>query len=512
MKTKTQNYSHLSGWSPDATWLKEVAQAEQVSANSSILPCGCGVKLDLNDVVYPVVREKLFERKTGVTRLGERVDASVFQGRFHGLHRQMIASSTTSDKLEQILCEIKDFFPQTLIELCSVDGNYLENPALVKSKFENLFDQKMNLLKDLSSRVCTGPIQFGKGHSIRAGGDFLLLDFLSYQEADVFTVANNDTIVTADSVLETSSIISVFTALNNALNDLFVMGVTDRLKVFPVYAGTPQENQKIEKCLEIYRQFYQRRGVELEIEQKEPLDFRVKMIGATVVGETDREVPRFSQLFPRQEIIATHWLGGLSILSAYRTDFFNGRDCQRFAESRFEVLEKFVTPKYLIAKVLRSYFPKKGETFDRDKHVTFVSDVSGPGLGVLEEGATESRVDIYIDDLKFRDERSLQFHRRNHMSCTNGPLLIAAVPSILKSLCQELEEIGVDEIWSVGRVLNSSENPTLLLNPHLARKFQVNDPKLDLFEPLLTLGGRQERRPNFNNLKIANITEERKIA
>lgn len=484
IETKSGNFNTLDGWTMKKDFLAEVAARDVIGSASEMRPCGCGVKLDLRDVVYPALHENGDTYGYG---LGRRVDAAVRKGAFAGWKRFVMPLEDLlkgRDEFERVAKEMAEFGCDSVVELFSTSRNYFGDPKGTRREFARAVRAKTRLLKRVEGYLGGKRLSFGKGHSIRAGGDRILFDAVRVDSnAEGYTLLNNDTIITADSLLRHYSVISVFTALNNALNDLFLHGVTEELILHPVYDGTPEEVRRIKEALEAYARFYEERGVKVKIDDSGPLNAGMKVIGATVSGRAYHEPPQLSGLRKGQKLLVTRFLGDLSFLSLNRSQYFTPERSEELNSVRIEVLQRMSTPNYLAAKTLQKYLPRLGEKFDPARHVTFASDVSGPGLSVLGEAAEASGHDVVIEDLRFIDERSLRHYRKDHTTSTNGPLIFAAEENVLASLEQDLRSIGYVECWRLGHVGAKSEEPHLRVRRALHEKYHSQDPRLDFFRP-----------------------------
>ena len=56
MKSHSQDFEHLSGWTLNSQTLKEFDELHRVSPDLPLRPCVCGVKIDLDHIVYPTLR------------------------------------------------------------------------------------------------------------------------------------------------------------------------------------------------------------------------------------------------------------------------------------------------------------------------------------------------------------------------------------------------------------------------------------------------------------------------
>lgn len=493
IETMKSDIHHIDGWTPSQKWIRKTSEVCQISSKEEIRPCGCGVKLDLQDVVYPALA-------AADEKLSVRVDNSVHPGRFIEANRFILNVKDLVLKRDSLINTFREIGMDTVIELFSTSRDGFIDRHETKSEVADIVKNKIRILQSVPG------LSFGKGHSIRAGGDVVVLDMLRHDASSIgYTISNNDTIITADSILRHFAPVSVITALNNALNDIYLTGAIQNLVVRPTYDGTAEEVAEIRKTFALFEEFHRSRGVDMQIIDEGPLNQGIKVVGGTAIGYTDREIPVMSGLKPGQEILLTRFLGDLSLLALHRGLHFTGAD-EDLKQLRIEVLQRFATSNYPVAKILTKYLPSYGQEFDEDLHVTFASDVSGPGLFVLEEAARQSGVDVSIDRLKFIDERSLNQYRKNQTSSTNGPLMIAGKPSVLAMLESDLQSFGMKETWRLGRVLGKSAVPTIYIHPSLRDRYTSGNPRTDFFAPEVHFGKDEtfvvERMPIFERYKF----------
>lgn len=329
------------------------------------------------------------------------------------------------------------------------------------------------------------PIVLGKGHTIRVIGDeaeFGVLDFVEAKPGSLYGLANNDSIVEIDCKLPHSSWITVFTALNNALNDLFASGVYQGIRIFPTIAGrTPEETASLEQAVRDYVDRFSQCGFQLE--EVSPLGssgdgYKTKVVGATVIGTTDREVPRNEYLRGGQVLFATRPVGDLVPLAEYMAlsyevqayaemglpDKVDRKRLEQLESMRLKILQYLVTPNWEAARIISQYLPKKGDAFDDARHITSSIDVSGPGIKTVAWLAQDSGNDIYLDNIVYHDPSiPTSTVHADQTAGTNGAIILAAKPEVAKKVMADLTRAGY-EPWIVGRVGTKAEKPTIHIN------------------------------------------------
>lgn len=446
----------LKDWMISIDDLKNFEKENTVSPHSKIVPCGCGVKVDLNDIVYPTIQS--FSATHSIYS-NERLDAFFAEGELKSIKRIVIHLNSNLEQLQKVAEEIFDYRPDILLELITVDFELIESDIEKKRKFELVYKLKCDLLDQVQSLYIQNrisySIQFGKGHSIRAGGDFIMLDLVKLQsssQAGTYSAFNHDTIITADSVLKHSSLITTFVSFNNALNDLFSNGVYQELEIFPVYDGNKEEVLSIQSNMQYFIQFYQKRGVGIKLHDQGPLNKGLRMIGATVVGRSNKMKRKFDQLCKGDQLILTKHLGDLAYLNLFRKNYFGSKASVNTDENRYLVLQQMTISNYLIAKIINQHLPSISDAFDSNAHISFSSDISGPGVDVIFEAAQLSQIQLKMNPPIFLFPQSLYHFRKNHTSSTNGPLVIAGSSTLIQKIKSELTRIGFDRIWEIANV------------------------------------------------------------
>jgi len=446
----------LKDWTISLEELKKFEKDYTVSPSSKIVPCGCGVKVDLNDIVYPTIQS--FSKNNSLYN-NERLDAFFATGELESIQRIVIPLNSNASQIQNAAKEIFNYRPDILLELMTVDFESVESDVDKKKKFELIYKLKCDLLDQVRSHYSQNQIpyavQFGKGHSIRAGGDFIMFDLVKMQpnkKLGVYSAFNHDTIITADSVLKHSSLITTFVSFNNALNDLFSNGVYQKLEIFPVYDGNDEEVSNIQNNMNYFIQFYQKRGVEIKLHDKGPLNKGLRMIGATVVGQSNKMKRKFDQLCKGDQLILTKHLGDLAYLNLFRKNYFGSKVSVNTDENRYLVLQQMTISNYLIAKVINQYLPSSTDEFDSNSHISFSSDISGPGVDVIFEAAQMSQIKLKMNAPIFLFPQSLYHFRKNHTSSTNGPLVIAGSESVIQKIKSDLARLGFDRLWEIANV------------------------------------------------------------
>lgn len=476
------------------TW----SEAGKTERGSVIYPCGCGIKLDLEEVVYPTLQSL----NLPISGLGKRSDAPCFKGRLLFMKRDFHNIKPSDSHTSISTPRPSNTSTQVIAGLLSLEKLFYKSPEKAKSLFKNAVTSLVNSAIESTNRDGAS-LHFSKGHTIESGGSFAALDYFELVETDqeIATYINHDSIVTADSLLRPESRLSVRISLCNALNDLFVSGATKHIRIFPVLSGSDEQIATMKKEIDLAVKEYQELGADIQLGEarySKRIPFAEgPLIGATVIGEGPLNFQAFQHLRPGDLIFVTRHLGDLSVLALNRALWLDGKEADaELVELRRHVLRNMATPQFLVGDILRKY--ASGE-------ISFATDLSGPGLSVLFEAARASGVDAYIKRIKMHDENRLGHYRRNHTSGTNGPALIACRPEAAPNLLNDLREVGCSEVWQLGHVGQTSSSPAVILDESLRRLCRPDNPRLDFFSPEVEFTKEKRRIPIFQNYRFENL-------
>lgn len=437
---------------------------------------GCAAKVELVSTVYPVLKDLAawLNAETRIT-LQPREDVYLFRtdGAIRVGRGVYAVADLEAGRTEAVTDDVARFRPDGIVML----ANFTPFPSHDKFR-TTLFNYYR------AAERAGVPFTVGKGHTIQIAKhpreEYIAVDYFASTGDSRWGVANNDTISTIDPNLEYASWISLFVAMNNALNDIFLSGVTENVRIRPtVDAREPGDLPKIRAALEKYRRFLAPLGV--TVEEMEPLGFGTKSMGATVYGTTDREPPVNERLEPGQTLIATRAVGDLAPLTEILIRQSVDDPVDEWLPLRERVLSQMLTPSVDVARIIASHLPAKGQPFDAARHVTATRDMTGPGLLALEELAQDSGTDIVLENVVLHDERVADVEMPNPTSGTNGAIILAAAPDLAARLSSELRDAGF-EPWTMGRVGARSKAPRILIKDSLARYPFLKGRKKGIFE------------------------------
>lgn len=428
-------------------WQEVKDYLEELGLDPHKLACGCAVKIDLEDIVYPALRNIKSKLERIGIRILDREDADICPR--YGKPKIM-RGIYSLDELD--FSDLKEFEPQRAISLTSIHRP--QSP-------EELENRWLRFYQKLASEGVN--ITVGKGHTIEAYSkedEFILFDFFKSdrgfksakgRKPKGYLIGNNDTIQIIDPTKRLGAKEQVFVALSNALNDLFVLGAVDRIRIFPTFAAPSEEvSNHIEENMKVYSHKY---GFELVNE--EPLPYKAPLLGATVFGETRKEPPVFYDRLRKGDLILAHrpfgdlapinlYIGGLMMGNEYLEE--RGVTLQEVERAKEERIETMACPNLKVGKIINRYSPTCGESFLESEHIKVTGDISGPGIGVLPELAEKGGVDIKLWDLPLKYKKMVKVASNDHLlpngtTGTNGAIIIIGSRQVIEKVGEELDSL-----------------------------------------------------------------------
>ena len=444
--------------------LERVEYYKKLGLNPLSLATGCAVKVDLLRVVYPAIHKLKPQLEGTRLTIASREDADVFPRSENGVSLcRRIYGLGEDAKVDPD--DIRKISPFRAVVVVQVYQPYVDEPE----KFVDLIAPIY--LGIASSGV---PLYLGKGHSIITPfieDQFALFDFIKINEGRVegFTAVNNDTIHIIDPSEEPGEYRQVFGAISNSLNDIFVLGVYENLRVAPVINAISEElRAKIWKNAVSFGKKY---GVEI-IETPQPKRGKL-LIGATVFGDTFKRPPMFAdEVRVRMKLIATRPMGELAPINVYLSSIVDETIIEDLEEMgiSFEELEKMkdkavntiATPNIEAARVINKYLPDYGECYNPSEHIALTTDVTGPGIYVVKELAEKLNTVIRIDEVPLLFPKAAELATRlyiipNATAGTNGAFILVAPETVAEDIVKDLRSKGLaasimGEVVEKGRV------------------------------------------------------------
>ena len=442
-----------------------VYELEHGTIPSEMICLGCAAKVNLVDTVYPaldIVRSRISHLK--YVNFQKREDSYYFL---------TDKKDFTFARVIHPLSELMNPEIPTITKALERNGpggaillfNFTPQP-----KIEHFADLLTNLLTSLENAHTA--VTVGKGHTIQLARvpeeTCMMADLIGHSTGiRYWGLVNNDTIANVDPMLPHSHKFAVSIALNNTLNDLFVYGISSDFIIYPSYDARDEAGiESIRSAMKWYAEKFHSIG--LEIRDQGPMKTNNKLIGATAIGFTDRQIPLNSGLVPEQVIIATRPIGDIAPLNEYLIRVSIGDEVADIENLRRHVIQTMLIPNVEAARIIRDYLPPIGTEFNPQKHITATRDMSGPGLLALEELAEDSQCNINLERIVWHDERIANIEVTNVTAGTNGAILIAAMKGISDEIIHRLKDAGYNP-WIVGRVGKRNEKPIITIDKSLAQ-------------------------------------------
>jgi len=422
-----------------------LAKYKRMGLNPLSLATGCAVKVDLIDTVYPAlekIRAKLLENNI---ELMPREDTDIFISR-------------ESETLKRVI-NGGEFDADRAVSLIQVNQETAGNP-------EKFAEFLMRVYTGVKTRR---RLVVGKGHSIvttNPRGEVAVLDLIKLDGGRLksYTLANNDTIQIVDPLEDPGTQMQVDVGVSNSLNDLFTKGAFQDLKMIPV-ADAPDPELK-EKLMRNFENFSRRYNVPV-IDEVQPSTGTL-MIGATIIGRSDHELPTFyDRVDEGMEILVTRPVGELTPINVHMwlltvpelLELMESRGITlgKVEEVKSKALRYMSVPNFATAKAIYEHLPEFGGTFDKDSHVAMTTDVTGPGIFVIKEFADKAKVDVELYDIPVVDRDICEFATENFIipnstAGTNGATVLFASRKVIDDVAQRLQRDGL-EPRVIGRVI-----------------------------------------------------------
>ncbi|WP_432417913.1 SelD-related putative sulfur metabolism protein [Acidianus brierleyi] len=433
---------------------------KKMGLNPLSLATGCAVKVDLIDTVYPAlekIKEKLIENNIEVL---PREDADIF------VSKELIET-------KRVIGE-GSFDADRAISLIQVNQETAGNPE----KFANF------LLRAYTSIKTNRKLTIGKGHSIVTTvpkAEVAVIDLVKLEGKDTnsYTLANNDTIQIVDPLDDPGSQMQVDVAISNSLNDLFTKGAFQNLRMTPLY-DSPDIDLK-ERLRKNFYNFSKKYNIEIN-DDVQP-NTGTLMIGATVFGESDHELPiYYNKVEEGDVIIVSREIGELTPINVYMwvlaapeiLDVMEskGISFERLEKAKKKALDLMRVPNLGTAKVIYSYLPEFKKVFDRENHITMTTDVTGPGIFVIKEFAEKAGVDVKLEEIPVIDKDIAEFATEsfiipNSTAGTNGGIVIFSSKKIADDIVEDLHKAGMNP-KIIGKVLRKGSG-TVYVNSEIEK-------------------------------------------
>ncbi|MEJ2778204.1 SelD-related putative sulfur metabolism protein [Stygiolobus sp. RP850M] len=433
---------------------------KSMGLNPLSLATGCAVKVDLIETVYPALEKLRKDLEKRNIYILPREDADIFISTEKIIHRRLINGG--------------EFDADRAISLIQVNQETAGDPKAFANFLYNAY----------TSIKTNRKLTIGKGHSIvttKKDGEVAVLDLfrLEGKLEKSYTVANNDTIQIVDPLDNPGSQTQVDVAISNSLNDLFAKGVFQDLTVIPV-ADAPNEELK-DKLLKNYENFTRKYNMELKNDVQPST--KTLMMGATVIGKSDHELPTFyDQVDENMVIVTTRYFGELTPINVHLwvlavpelVELMESRGISfsKLEEVKIQALRVMSRPNVHVAKIIYNHLPEFGKAFYKEDHIAMTTDVTGPGIFVIKEFAEKAKVNVELDSIPVINRDICEFATENFIIPnstigTNGATVMFVNKKVADQLLDELEKVG-ESPQVIGRVVGKG-NGTVTVPPYITK-------------------------------------------
>lgn len=419
------------------------------------MACGCAIKVDLQRVVYPALRQIRPQLKALGLFIAPRQDADIMP-----LYGQPAIERVVSPLEKPPVKLLERVRPERAITVTSIYR--ASDPQRLAERWLRFYRQLM--IKGRRS------LFIGKGHTIEAYSptdEFILFDFytangdVEHAAPKSYLVTNNDTIQLIDPTRPLDDYAQTAVALSNALNDLFALGAVEKIRIYPLYAAPTASLQRaIEANMQRFCADY---GFELL--PQPPVSTRTLLLGATVLGETRRQTPTFyEKLRAGDQILVHRPFGDLAPINLYLESLIAGNgywkqlglEESEACQAKDRTVKLMAEPNLAVGQLIQRYCPELGEPFDPERHIKVTGDLSGPGIDIFRELAELAHVNVRLEKIPLYAPRivqaaSEQYLISNGTSGTNGALAIVASPAVIARVHDELQILG-NQPEIIGRI------------------------------------------------------------
>ncbi len=438
-----------------------VEHYKKLGVNPLALATGCAVKVDLERVVYPALTRIRSELAGSKLEIAPREDADVIKTPKSGIRLERRIYELEKPESMRV-DDVKGFDGSHVIVLIQVHQRY----AFDADSFYSRISPFYRLMAE------AGRFYIGKGHSIVTpfeGDEFILFDFVAPVEGEPegYTAVNNDTIHIIDPTSDPGDYRQVAGAINNSLNDLYVMGATEDLAIAPVInAPSDAVREKLETNLARYAEDAGARLLKVESPKRGRL-----LLGATVSAFTDRVPPTFyDRVRKGAKLILTRPIGELAPINVFLAAVMDERvvdDLEKYGipgddllGAKEEAFNTIATSNREAGRIIAKYLPRYGEEFRPDEHIYATIDVTGPGIYVVWELALNARTHIRLYEIpllfpEFSRYATDRYLMLNSTAGTNGAFVILAPEETATDIVDELRKSGypariIGEVVDVG--------------------------------------------------------------
>lgn len=403
--------------------------------------CGCAGKTPLDRVVLPArerIRDRLDDTSVG---LGPDRDAAVFP------RRERLESSTETVELDTDPATAFDADDSTWTLACAFAGDRLSDPSRFAAT-----------IGDAYATLDGSPVTVGKGHAVQVPGSDVGALWLEHlrpvgPRRDGVIGANVDAIHGFPGL---PPAVSLEIAVLNACNDLYTVGAITERQVRPIVAAPRGDAPSRDAVASWATEAIQDTPTVLQPVVLEH-DGEGRLFGASVRAVAPRAPPR-PTLDDDMGVLLTRPLGALAL---YAHGVATGDE--RLRERGRSRLRR---DSHTVATALTRFRPDPSESFDPDRHLARITDVSGEGVAGIGSLVADAGKSLLVEKLPLLpgvDSAADAWTVPDVSVETNGPFAVIARQRVLGSVAERLASVGGAEPVRLGAV--QADGPQLMVAP-----------------------------------------------
>lgn len=243
-------------------------------------------------------------------------------------------------------------------------------------------------------------------------------------------------------------------AICNALNDCYSTGGLQDRTIRPIVAHPSESDVSKSECEQWYYEV-----IPDDIGLLEPCVIEHGgigwLFGATATASINHEPPRFiPQVQPGDKLLIHRPVGGFAA-------YMNFVESNEYNEIPEQAIQPMTRDHANVAQEIASFCPPLDDEFSEDKHLKFVTDLSGPGIRGIENRISSMDIDVMLTNLPMLDQEIIE-NGQDRWALpdatveTNGPLIMIGSPQVVESVRRDLSELSNTDPKVIGRIIDGT--------------------------------------------------------